>query len=65
MIVNTIAGLYWRIEGYSSTIEAPNVSIHPMTVETDTKIRYDSGSALLLIFHQERKIIQNFFLVRR
>ena len=38
MIVNTMAGLYWRIDGYSSTIEAPSVSIHPMTVETDTKI---------------------------
>ena len=37
MIVKTMAGLYCLIEGYSSTIEAPKVSMHPMTVETDTK----------------------------
>ena len=37
MIVKTIAGLYCLMDGYSSTIDAPNVSMHPITVETDTK----------------------------
>ena len=35
MIVNTIAGLYWRIEGYSSTMEAPKVSMQPITVDLE------------------------------
>merc|ERR1719278_313864 len=44
MIVKTIAGLYCLIEGYSSTIEAPKVSMHPITVETDTKTTRQNSS---------------------
>ena len=39
MIVKSIAGLYWRMDGYSSTIDAPNVSMHPMTVPMDAGLR--------------------------
>ena len=38
IIVKTMAGLYCLIEGYSSTIEAPKAPMHPITVETDTKM---------------------------